>query len=83
MGDLQNPKWIYFKGFLFLVSGCIAAALLLVESPTMKVMLLLAVAIWCFCRFYYFAFYVIEQYIDVGFKFAGLTSFVKYLISRK
>ena len=83
MGDLKNPNWIYLKGFLFLVSGCIASALILVETPKLKVVLLLGVAIWCFCRFYYFAFYVIEHYVDGNFRFAGLGSFVRYILNRK
>ena len=83
MGDLKNPNWIYLKGFLFLVSGCIASALILVETPKLKVVLLLGIAIWCFCRFYYFAIYVIEHYVDENFRFAGLGSFVRYILNRK
>ena len=41
--------------------------------------LLLALAIWAFCRAYYFAFYVIEHYIDPGFKFAGLWAMLRHL----
>ena len=48
----------------------------------MKVAVLLAIAIWSFCRFYYFAFYVIEHYVDPQFRFAGLGSFVRYLWKR-
>jgi hypothetical protein len=40
---------------------------------------LLAMSVWCFCRAYYFAFYVIEHYVDPGFHFSGLGSFVKYI----
>ena len=50
-------------------------------TPTM--LLLLAIAIWSFARAYYFAFYVIEHYIDGEYKFAGLWSFWMYLLSRK
>jgi hypothetical protein len=39
---------------------------------------LLVIAIWCFCRVYYFAFYVIEHYVDPGYRFAGLVDFMKY-----
>jgi hypothetical protein len=81
-GDLKDPRWIYFKGFLFLLSGILAAGLLLFEHPTWKDAALLALAIWCFCRFYYFAFYVIEHYVDDEYKFAGLWSFVRYLMRR-
>jgi hypothetical protein len=34
--------------------------------------LLLVLVIWSFCRAYYFSFYVLERYVDPGFKFAGL-----------
>jgi len=56
MKDLTDPRWIKLKGLLFLVVGLLSAALLILETPTWKAGALLAVAIWCFCRFYYFAF---------------------------
>ena len=80
MADLKNPTWIYAKGFLFLLAGCTAAGLVIAERPTLKVAALHAIAIWSFCRFYYFAFYVIEHYVDSKYKFAGLGSFVLYLL---
>jgi hypothetical protein len=80
MADLKNPKLIYAKGFLFLLSGALAAGLLLAEKPTLKVALLLALTTWCFARCYYFAFYVIQHYVDPGYKFAGLWDFAKYLL---
>jgi len=83
MKDLTNPNWIKFKGILFLVVGLISSALLIFERPSLKVVLLLAVSVWCFCRFYYFAFYVIEHYVDSNYRFAGLWSFVGYLWSRR
>jgi hypothetical protein len=82
-GDLKDPRWIYLKGFLFLMSGILAASLLLIEHPTWKDAALLAMTVWCFSRFYYFAFYVIEHYVDSKYKFAGLGSFVMYLLRRK
>jgi len=83
MKDLTNPAWIKLKGILFLVVGILAAILLWVECPTWKVAVLLAVTIWCFCRFYYFAFYVIEKYVDPAYKFSGLWSFAKYLFQKR
>lgn len=82
-GDLKSPFWIYLKGFLLLFGGILSGGLLLLEHATPKNALLLGMAIWCFCRFYYFAFYVIEHYVDGKFKFAGLGSFMWYLFSRK
>jgi hypothetical protein len=46
------------------------------------VAVLLAIAVWCFCRAYYFAFYVIEKYVDPTFRFSGLGSAVRYLCGR-
>jgi hypothetical protein len=83
MKNLENPKWIKVKGILFLLLGLLAATLLFFERPTVKVGLLLALAIWCFCRFYYFAFYVIEHYVDPNYRFSGLVSFARYLIRKE
>lgn len=80
MTDLKSPSAIYFKGFLFLVAGIVAAGLILAEAPTLRMAALLAIAIWSFCRAYYFAFYVIEHYVDPNYKFAGLSSFALYLL---
>jgi hypothetical protein len=82
MGDLKSKKLIYFKGFLFLFGGIVAAAIILIDHPSWKTAAMLAVAVWCFCRAYYFAFYVIEHYVDGRYKFAGLGSFLRYLFKR-
>jgi hypothetical protein len=83
MTDLTDPRWIKFKGILFLLVGMLAVTLLLIDHPTLKDAALLAIAIWCFCRFYYFAFYVIEHYVDPGYRFSGLWSFACYLAKRR
>jgi hypothetical protein len=83
MRDLTNPSWIKLKGFLFLLVGILASVLLVLEQPTLKTGLLLALAVWCFCRFYYFAFYVIEHYVDPGYKFSGLWDFLRYMLRRR
>ena len=82
-GDLKSARLIYLKGFLFLVTGLLSLAALLLESPTLRTAFLLIVAVWSFCRLYYFMFYVIEKYVDPSFKFAGLYSFVMYLLRRR
>lgn len=81
--DLTNPTWIKLKGILFLLAGLASAGLLIGDQPTLKAVFLLALSVWCFCRFYYFAFYVIEHYVDPGYRFSGLWSFVRYLWKRK
>ncbi len=83
MKDLADARWIKLKAVLFLVIGTVSATLLILENPTVKEAVLLALAVWAFCRFYYFAFYVIERYVDPRFRFSGLGSFVSYLLKRK
>jgi hypothetical protein len=83
MGDLKSAKLIYLKGTLFLVGGILSAVILILESPHLRTAALLALSIWCFARFYYFAFYVIEHYVDPQFKFAGLWAFARYVMSRR
>lgn len=83
MKDLSSPTWIKLKGALFLLLGIAAAVLLWLEQPTLKAALLLVLVIWCFSRAYYFAFYVIEHYVDPNFKFSGLGAFLVYLLKSK
>lgn len=79
MADLKNPRLIYLKGFLFLFGTILACVLILAERPDWRTAVLLVLAIWCSARFYYFAFYVIQHYVDDQFRFSGVGSFVKYL----
>jgi len=83
MKDLTDPRWIKLKGILFLIIGLLSSALLLIEHPEVKTAVLLGIAVWCFCRFYYFAFYVIEHYVDSSYRFSGLWSFARYLVARR
>lgn len=82
-GDLKSAKLMYLKAILFLVAGTAAAAGILLENFHWRTALLLGIAIWSFCRLYYFAFYVIEKYIDPGYRFAGLHSFLLYLLRER
>ncbi len=83
MRDLTSPAWIKAKGFLFLFLGLLSASLVFFEHPTLRVALLLILAVWCFCRFYYFAFYVLERYVDPNYRFSGLLSFALYLLRKQ
>jgi hypothetical protein len=83
MTDLTNPFWIKFKGIAFLIIGLLAAALLVLEQPSLRIAALLALTVWSFCRFYYFAFYVIQNYVDASYRFSGLFSFARYLMRGK
>ena len=83
MKDLTSPAWIKFKGILFLLIGILSSVLLLLDHPELKTGVFLGVAIWCFCRFYYFAFYVIEHYVDPAYRFSGLLSFALYMLGKR
>ena len=79
MQSITNTKLLYAKAFLLLATGFLAALLLFLEMPSGKVAFLLAIAVWCFSRAYYFAFYVVEHYVDSSYRFSGLWSFACYI----
>ncbi len=81
--DITNRRLLYFKGTLLLFGGIFATSLLFLEGISWKGALLHLLAIWCFSRAYYFAFYVIQHYVDPQYRFAGLTHFLRYLLSRR
>ncbi|MEZ6127612.1 MAG: hypothetical protein R3C59_02955 [Planctomycetaceae bacterium] len=83
MSDLQRPSLIYLKGFLFLICGLLSFTVILAKSPDWPMFLLLSLCVWSFCRFYYFAFYVIQHYVDADYRFTGLGDFVCYCLRRK
>jgi len=83
MKDLQSARLMWLKAGLFVVIGLVSAALVILENPTARTALFLALAIWAFCRAYYFAFYVIEHYLDPGFKYAGLCDVVRRIGKRR
>ncbi len=81
--DITNPRLLYFKGILFVFCGLLSAGLIVWEMPSIRIVVLLVIAIWSFARAYYFAFYVVEHYVDPSFRFAGLWAFVRYVMNRK
>ena len=83
MQDIKSSRLLWLKGVLFLLIGVASSALLIVEMPTLRTVVLLLLAIWGFCRAYYFAFYVIEHYVDARFRFSGLMSFVAYALRKR
>jgi hypothetical protein len=78
--DLQSRKLLHFKGLLFAFLGVSACILILVESPHLRTAGFLLIAIWSWCRFYYFLFYVLEKYAGRDRKYAGLLDALGYLI---
>lgn len=80
-GDITSPALLRAKGGLFLLLGIAAAALLLIEDFSWQRLGLLAIAIWAFCRFYYFLFYVLHHYAGRERPYAGLFDALKWAIS--
>lgn len=83
MADITSTRLLWFKAWLFLVLGVFAAVLLVLQEPTLTVVALLCITVWAFCRFYYFAFYVIQHYVDPNHRFAGLIAFLQYALRKK
>ena len=83
MRDLQSHRWMWVKAGLFVLIGTAACALILIDDPDWHIAGLLILAIWAFCRAYYFAFYVIEKYIAPSYRFSGLLSAIKYAVTRR
>ncbi len=83
LGDIKSKKLILIKGFLFLGLGIFALAILALDTQSLRPMALALIAVWAFCRFYYFMFYCIEKYVDPAYKFAGITSFIVYLLEKR
>jgi hypothetical protein len=78
--DIKSKWLLHFKGFLFLATGLLAAGIILYESPNLRTLLFLIVAIWSFCRFYYYLFYVLEKYAGGDQKYAGILDALKYIL---
>jgi len=83
LGDLKSHRLIIAKGLLFLLAGALAGGLLLFDHPDLRSTLLLSLCVWCFCRFYYFAFYVVQHYVDENYRFSGLISLLQYFWQRR
>ena len=80
MRNLTDRRWIYLKAVLFVLGGVVSAGLILMDNPSLRTAALICVAIWCFARAYYFAFYVMQHYVDPGFRFSGLGAMLIHVL---
>ena len=81
--DIRSKRLLHAKGFLFLLVGLLAGGAILLESPRLQTLLLLLIAIWAFCRFYYYLFYVLENYAGRDRKYAGIFDALKFILHPK
>jgi hypothetical protein len=71
------------EGLVVSVLGLAVWDAAILEHPTPRAGVLLAVTVWAFCRFYYFAFYVTQHYLDPSYRFTGLWSLARYWMGTK
>ena len=82
-GDIKSRGLIVFKAILFVVMGVFSGVLLVLnEDSILRRAALLVVCVWAFCRAYYFAFYVIAGYLDPNFRYSGILSAVRHLLTK-
>lgn len=81
--DLTDPRWMIVKALGFVVIALVCLVLIFLETASLQVVGLTVMACWALARAYYFCFYVIEKYIDPEFRFAGIASAVRFLLSRR
>jgi hypothetical protein len=72
MGDLASKRWIVIKGLMFALIVVLAAVGELLYNDLWLRLPLLVVCLWAACRFYYFLFYVLERYVGVEGRYAGI-----------
>ena len=82
-GDITSPALLRAKGFLFLLLGAGASALLLLENFSWQRLGLLGIAVWAFCRFYFFLFHVLHHYAGRERPYAGVLDALKWAVSGK
>ncbi len=56
MSDITNPRLLWIKAALFVLLGSMALGIALCLFPSWQLALLMLIAIWAFCRAYYFLF---------------------------
>lgn len=80
--DIKSKRMLHAKGLLFLLVGLLACGTILLDNQNLRTVLLLAIAIWGFCRFYYYLFYVLENYIGRDQKYAGIWDAIRFICKR-
>ncbi|MGC4013171.1 MAG: hypothetical protein QM755_01445 [Luteolibacter sp.] len=61
--DITSPFLLKLKGALFAFLGLLAGAVLLAPIFSWQALGLFLIAVWAFCRAYYFCFYVLHHYV--------------------
>lgn len=83
MQNLLSPRWMVVKAVLFLAIAGLSAFVVLLQNPSWTVAACLALIGWACSRAYYFAFYVVQHYVDPTFRFAGLVDFGRWCMRQR
>jgi hypothetical protein len=82
-GDIKDKRLIVAKGILFCLLGLVAIAFnLLLENIYLR-LFTAAISIWSFCRFYYFLFYALHNYVNPELKYSGLFAVMTSLLKKR
>lgn len=80
MSDLTNPRWIIAKGVMFAVIVLMSGVGIIFHGDPWYELGLLLICLWAACRFYYFLFYVLERYVGVEGRYAGILDLCRRLL---
>ncbi len=72
MSDLTSRPWIIAKGVMFAVILLMSGAGVMIHEDRCYRFCLLLTCLWSACRFYYFLFYVLERYVGIDGRYAGI-----------
>ena len=81
--DLVSKPVMVAKGGLFVLLAALAGANLVLARPTPGTVALVLIVAWASARFYYFLFYVVNQYLDRDLSYASVTDMVRVALSRR
>ncbi|MBL8933452.1 MAG: hypothetical protein JNM69_02805 [Archangium sp.] len=82
-GDLTDKRWIVAKGLLFFAIVAVSGALSIIEDDRRVRGALVALLVWSSARSYYFLFYVLERYVGIEGRYAGLLDLITRLRRRR
>lgn len=83
----MNPdlpvRWIFVKAGLFVLLALLALAILVLQQPTWTTAGCALALGWASARAYYFAFHVVQHWVDPEFRFRGLGDFFLWTWRRR
>ena len=82
MGDLKSRGWIIAKGVMFAVIVALAGVVAVLHEDWRVRAAALVICVWAACRFYYFLFHVLERYVGMEGRYAGILDLLARLRRR-